>query len=67
MKDGENLFSIAQKYGIKSGSLASRNKIPEHASLSKGLKLHINQPGTDYSHLREELVTEEYIDFGNIK
>ncbi len=67
VKDGENLFSIAQKYGIKSGSLASRNKIPEHASLSKGLKLHINQPGTDYSHLREELVTEEYIDFGNIK
>lgn len=67
VKEGENLFSIAQKYGIKSSSLASRNKIPEHALLSKGLKLHINQPGTDYSHLREELVTEEYIDFGNIK
>lgn len=67
VKEDETLFDIAQKYGIKLSSLASRNKIPEHARITKGLKLFINQPGMDHSHLREELVTEEFIDFGNIK
>lgn len=67
VKDAESLFDIAQKYGIKSSSLASRNKIPEHARLTKGLQLFINQPGRDHSYLREEMVTEEFIDFGKLK
>jgi len=67
VKDAESLFDIAQKYGIKSSSLASRNKIPEHARLTKGLQLFINQPGMDHSYLREEIVTEEFIDFGSLK
>lgn len=67
VKESESLFDIAQKYGIKSSSLASRNKIPEHARLTKGLQLYINQPGMDHSYLREEIVTEEYIDFGTLR
>ncbi|MFZ1705284.1 MAG: glucosaminidase domain-containing protein [Saprospiraceae bacterium] len=67
VKESESLFDVAQKYGIKVSSLASRNKIPEHARLTKGLKLYINQPGMDHSHLKEVLVTEEFIDFGALK
>jgi LysM repeat protein len=67
VKESETLFDIAQKYGIKLSSLASRNKIPEHARLTKGLILFINSPGMDYSYLHEENVTEEFIDFGNVK
>jgi LysM repeat protein len=67
VKEAESLFDIAQKYGIRSSSLASRNKIPEHARLAKGLQLFINQPGMDHSYLREEIVTEEFIDFGTLK
>ncbi|MBK8546143.1 MAG: glucosaminidase domain-containing protein [Saprospiraceae bacterium] len=67
VKESESLFDISQKYGIKMSSLASRNKIPEHARLTKGLTLFINSPGMDYSYLREVNVTEEFIDFGKVK
>jgi membrane-bound lytic murein transglycosylase D len=44
VKEGDDLWSISQRYGVKLSRLAKYNALESSASLAPGSKVHLRKP-----------------------